>query len=177
MPWSEFQRAVLCAAPLGSCDGRTATSPLYRCPAVDGPGRGQGRGGGQTRLSGAVHPGDGDPRPRRDAGHGVGNRLSARPAQGCSGFLVECGNGATFIFDAGPGTNTTFNTLRIPYWKATRFFITHFHLDHITDLPVYYDFGQMNGRLEPMHIHGPTGGRADESAEAIVDAVSLNPPR
>ncbi len=101
----------------------------------------------------------------------LGTGYPARPAQACSGFLVECGNGSTFIFDAGPGTNTTFNTLKLPYWKATRFFITHFHLDHITDLPVYYDFGQMNGRLQPMHIHGPSGGRDDETAEAIIGAI------
>lgn len=101
----------------------------------------------------------------------LGTGYPARPAQACSGFLIECGNGSTFIFDAGPGTNSKFNTLRIPYWRATRFFITHFHLDHISDLPVYYDFGQMSNRLEPMHIHGPTGAHADESAESIVAAI------
>lgn len=101
----------------------------------------------------------------------LGTGYPARRGQGCAGWLVECGNGQSFIFDAGPGTNMAFNTLRLPYWKATRFFITHFHLDHIADLPVYYDFGQTNGRLEPMHIHGPDGSGEGESTEAVVDAI------
>lgn len=101
----------------------------------------------------------------------LGTGYPARRGQGCAGWLVECGNGQSFIFDAGPGTNMAFNTLRLPYWKATRFFITHFHLDHIADLPVYYDFGQTNGRLEPMHIHGPDGSEEGESTEAVVEAI------
>jgi hypothetical protein len=42
---------------------------------------------------------------------------------------------------------------------------------HITDRPVHQDLGQMNGRLEPMHVHGPTGAREDEPTDAIVDAI------
>jgi ribonuclease Z len=101
----------------------------------------------------------------------LGTGYPARRAQGCAGFLVEVGNGDTFIFDAGAGTNLAFNTLRVPYWKATKFFITHYHLDHIADLPVYYDFGQSNGRLEPMNIHGPDGMDDDENAEELVEAI------
>jgi ribonuclease Z len=61
--------------------------------------------------------------------------------------------------------------MRVPYWKASKFFITHYHLDHIADLPVYYDFGQSNGRLEPMHIHGPDGTDEGETIEALVDNI------
>jgi ribonuclease Z len=64
-----------------------------------------------------------------------------------------------------------FNSMQVPYWKATRFFISHYHLDHIADLPVYYDFGQSNGRLEPMHIHGPDGTDEEETVDALVDAI------
>ena len=101
----------------------------------------------------------------------LGTGYPARRAQGCAGFMMELGNGDTFIFDAGAGTNLAFNTLRVPYWKATKFFITHYHLDHIADLPVYYDFGQSNGRLEPMHIHGPAGEDPDLGIEALVDNI------
>jgi len=101
----------------------------------------------------------------------LGTGYPARRAQGCAGFMMELGNGETFIFDAGAGTNLAFNTLRVPYWKATKFFITHYHLDHIADLPVYYDFGQSNGRLEPMHIHGPAGEDPDLGIEALVDNI------
>jgi ribonuclease Z len=101
----------------------------------------------------------------------LGTGYPARRAQGCAGFMVEVGNGDVFIFDAGAGTNLAFNTLRVPYSKATNFFITHYHLDHIGDLPAYYDFGQSNGRLEPMNIHGPDGMDKDETIENIVDAI------
>ena len=101
----------------------------------------------------------------------LGTGYPARRAQGCAGFMVEVGNGDVFIFDAGAGTNLSFNTLRVPYSKATNFFITHYHLDHIGDLPAYYDFGQSNGRLEPMNIHGPDGMDKDETIEDIVDAL------
>ncbi len=65
----------------------------------------------------------------------LGTGYPARRAQGCAGFMMELGNGDVFIFDAGAGTNTSFNTLRVPYSKATNFFLTHYHLDHIGDLP------------------------------------------
>ena len=99
----------------------------------------------------------------------LGTGYPARRAQGCAGFLMELGNGDVFIFDAGAGTNTAFNTLKVPYSKAVNFFISHYHLDHIGDLPAYYDFGQSNGRLEPMNIHGPDGTDEDETIEALVD--------
>lgn len=103
----------------------------------------------------------------------LGTGYPARRAQGCAGFLFELGNGDTFIFDAGAGTNLSFNTLHVPYSKATRFFITHYHLDHIGDLPAFYDFGQSNGRLDPMHIFGPDGVDDDENAESLVAAIKL----
>ena len=105
----------------------------------------------------------------------LGTGYPARRAQGCAGFMMELGNGEVFIFDAGAGTNLAFNTLRVPYGKANKFFITHYHLDHIADLPVYYDFGQSNGRLEPMHIHGPDGGDDENMDRALVDASAGSP--
>ena len=101
----------------------------------------------------------------------LGTGYPARRAQACAGFMMELGNGDVFIFDAGAGTNLAFNTLRVPYGKANRFFITHYHMDHIADLPVYYDFGQPNGRLEPMHIHGPAGETPELGIEALVDSI------
>lgn len=101
----------------------------------------------------------------------LGTGYPARRAQGCAGFMVEVGNGDVFIFDAGAGTNSAFNTMRVPYWKATKIFISHYHLDHIGDLPMYYDFGQSNGRLEPMHLYGPDGLDEDENMEVLVGAI------
>ena len=101
----------------------------------------------------------------------LGTGYPARRGQGCAGWLVELGNGDVFIMDAGAGTNLSFNHMRVPYHEATKFLITHFHLDHIADLAVYYDFGQSNGRLEPMHIHGPAGEEPELGIQALVDSI------
>jgi len=43
------------------------------------------------------------------------------------------------------------------------------HLDHIADLLVYDDFGQSNGRMEPMYIYGPEGETPELGTEALVE--------
>ena len=101
----------------------------------------------------------------------LGTGYPARRGQGCAGFLVELGNGEVFIFDAGAGTNSSFNHMRVPYNKANKFFISHYHIDHIADLVVYYDFGQSNGRLEPMHVHGPAGDKPELGMEALIETI------
>ena len=101
----------------------------------------------------------------------LGTGYPSRRGQGCAGFLIELGNGEVFIFDAGAGTNAAFNHMRVPYHLANKLFITHYHIDHIADLIVYYDFGQSNGRLEPMHIYGPAGEKPELGIEALVENV------
>ena len=101
----------------------------------------------------------------------LGTGYPARRGQGCAGFMVELGSGEVFIFDAGAGTNAAFNHMRVPYHKANKFFITHYHIDHIADLMVYYDFGQSNGRLEPMNVYGPTGELPELGINALVENI------
>jgi ribonuclease Z len=101
----------------------------------------------------------------------LGTGYPSRRGQGCAGFMVELGNDEVFLFDAGAGTNAAFNHMRIPYHKANKFFITHYHIDHIGDLMVYYDFGQSNGRLEPLNVYGPTGEFPELGIEALVENI------
>jgi ribonuclease Z len=99
----------------------------------------------------------------------LGSGYPSRRGQACAGFLCELGNGEVFIFDAGAGTNGAFNVMGVPYGRANKFFISHFHIDHIGDLLAYYDFGQSNGRLEPMNIYGPAGDQPKYGLDAIVE--------
>ncbi len=99
----------------------------------------------------------------------LGTGYPSRRGQGAAGFMAELGNGDVFIFDVGAGTNAAFNHMAVPYGKATKFFITHYHIDHIGDLLVYYDYGQSNGRLEPMHLYGPAGERPEYGMDALVE--------
>ena len=101
----------------------------------------------------------------------LGTGYPSRRGQGAAGFMVELGNGEVFIFDAGAGTNMSFNHMAVPYNKANKLFITHYHIDHIADLIVYYDYGQPNGRLEPMHIYGPAGETRELGMEALVENI------
>ncbi|MCI0815260.1 MAG: hypothetical protein J4N71_09325 [Chloroflexi bacterium] len=101
----------------------------------------------------------------------LGTGYPARRGQGCAGFMAELGNGDVFIFDTGAGTNLSFNHMKVPYHKATKFFMTHYHIDHIADLIVYYDFGQSNGRLEPMNVYGPAGEKPELGIEALVENI------
>jgi len=101
----------------------------------------------------------------------LGTGYPSRRGQGAAGFMVELGNDEVFIFDAGAGTNMAFNHMAVPYNKATKFFISHYHIDHIADLIVYYDYGQPNGRLEPMHIYGPAGETRELGMEALVENI------
>ncbi len=66
----------------------------------------------------------------------LGTGYPARKGQACAGFMAELGNGEVFIFDAGAGTNSSFNHMQVPYHKGNKFFITHYHIDHIADLIV-----------------------------------------
>ena len=61
--------------------------------------------------------------------------------------------------------------MQVAYHKGNKFFITHYHIDPIADLIVYYDFGQSNGRLEPMNIYGPAGETPELGIEALVENV------
>ena len=99
----------------------------------------------------------------------LGSGYPSRRGQACAGFLCELGNGEVFIFDAGAGTNGAFNVMGVPYGKANKFFISHFHIDHIGDLLAYYDFGQSNGRLEPMNLYGPAGDLPEYGLDAVVE--------
>jgi ribonuclease Z len=101
----------------------------------------------------------------------LGTGYPSRRGQGAAGFMVELGNDEVFIFDAGAGTNAAFNHMAVPYNKANKFFISHYHIDHIADLIVYYDYGQPNGRLEPMNIYGPAGETRELGLAAWHDAV------
>jgi ribonuclease Z len=65
----------------------------------------------------------------------------------------------------------SFNHMAVPYHKANKFFITHYHIDHIADLIVYYDYGQSNGRLEPMNIYGPAGETPELGMDALVENI------
>lgn len=92
---------------------------------------------------------------------GAGSCMLA-PTRGCSGYWVEAGP-VRLRLDAGAGTMHTMTRLGLPWPTITHQFISHFHLDHVGELPGLLwclRFGLSAPRSAPLEILGPVGLRA-----------------
>lgn len=87
--------------------------------------------------------------------------ISLSPTRGCASYLLEAGE-LRLLLDCGPGAAHTMARLGIDWWSITHVVLTHFHLDHIGDLPTLL-FAWRHARLEPrttpLVIVGPPGTR------------------
>lgn len=81
-----------------------------------------------------------------------------RPSQASASWLLELGNGDTFIFDLGTGSIMNFAALGVSYVRANKLFLSHLHIDHMGDFIAWYIGGwverQADGGVE---VWGPTG--------------------
>ncbi len=94
-----------------------------------------------------------------------------RAGQADQSIYVELGNGDTFMFDLGEGSEANYMTMQVPYSKMTNLFITHHHMDHLGSLPHLYTFGPSADRWTPMNIYGPSGGTPEMGTEYMVDGL------
>jgi len=81
--------------------------------------------------------------------------------RGCASYLLKL-SGRTFLVDAGPGSYRQLMKMGVPLTSIDHFFITHFHIDHVNDLPAI--LFSMKYSLPPegrksFTIHGPNGFR------------------
>lgn len=149
--------------PAGATGSGTATDPVS-----DASGDSATAGSGDSdvlRLKSVIaqpdvyfYPGEFlDPNEMRISilGSGMGN-LVRRTQAACSIF-VELGNGDAFVFDMGFGTLVNYNTLMVPFSRMDKVFISHLHMDHMTDLTGLYAFGPSGGRFTPLRVWGPSG--------------------
>ena len=86
--------------------------------------------------------------------------LNARRA--CAGHLVEAGP-ARILIDCGSGVARRLAELGLDWWSITHVAITHFHADHIVDLPTLvfaWRHGRIPARQAPLEIIGPPGTAA-----------------
>ena len=110
--------------------------------AGTGGGAGSDEGAGQARLtilgSGTLLPDD----RRRSAAHYLENRTSR--------LLLDC----------GPGTVHSLERFGIPWPELTHLVLSHYHTDHMGDLPgllFALEHGIRPPRTHPLVILGPTG--------------------
>ena len=93
-----------------------------------------------------------------------------RIAQGASCFLVQLGNGDSFIFDIGGGTVGNLFALGVHPSELDKLFITHFHLDHIGGIfPLFDAMGW--GRNTPLHVWGSSGFTPELGITALANNI------
>ena len=81
------------------------------------------------------------------------------PGRVQSGHLVEAGR-VKLLMDCGSGVTTRLADLGIRWQEITHLAITHFHADHVVDLPTIlyaWRYGQLPPRSAPLAIMGPVG--------------------
>jgi ribonuclease BN (tRNA processing enzyme) len=75
---------------------------------------------------------------------------------------VEAGS-AKLLMDCGSGTSRRLAELAIPWPEITHVALTHFHIDHLGDLPTIifaWKYGILPARGAPIDIIGPVGTQA-----------------
>ena len=96
-----------------------------------------------------------------------------RLKQAAACFLIELGNGDKFIFDMGTGSMERIYALGIPLDYIDKVFLTHLHMDHMGDLPAFFQYGPQNNRSVPLRVWGPGGGgtRPEWGTKAAMDSM------
>ncbi len=77
----------------------------------------------------------------------------------CSGYLLEDAD-ARILFDCGPGVVYRLARAGLPWQRLTHVVLSHFHTDHLGDLPMLLfalQYGMHPAREAPLTIVGPRG--------------------
>jgi ribonuclease BN (tRNA processing enzyme) len=88
--------------------------------------------------------------------------VALSPTRGCAGYLVEA-EGLRLLLDCGSGVTRRLAELGIAWQSITHIALTHFHLDHYSDLPTLlyaFRYGMLPVRSAPLEIIGPVGTKA-----------------
>ncbi|MFB3090829.1 MAG: MBL fold metallo-hydrolase [Gammaproteobacteria bacterium] len=96
------------------------------------------------------------------------------PSNAAAAFLVELGNGDSFVFDLGTGSTDRLSGLETDYSKLDKVFISHLHTDHAGDLATLWVAGWIGGRYTPLHVYGPSSS-APELGTKFMLTISVKP--
>jgi ribonuclease BN (tRNA processing enzyme) len=87
--------------------------------------------------------------------------VAPHAARVCSGYWIET-TSMRLLIDCGCGVLHRLATLNLPWSLITHIAISHFHYDHVGDLPALLmamKWGQLPPRTEPLTLVGPGGVR------------------
>lgn len=93
------------------------------------------------------------------------------PSNASAAFLVELGNGDSFLFDLGTGSTDRLSGLEADYSKLDKVFISHLHTDHAGDLATLWVAGWIGGRYTPLHVYGPSSSAPELGTKVHVDHI------
>lgn len=93
------------------------------------------------------------------------------PSNMAAAFLVELGNGESFLFDLGTGSTDRLAGLEPDYSKLDKVFISHLHTDHAGDIAALWVGGWLNGRYTPLQVYGPSGSSPELGTKVHVDHI------
>ena len=93
------------------------------------------------------------------------------PSNVAAAFLVELGNGESFLFDLGTGSTDRLAGLEPDYSTLDKVFISHLHTDHAGDIAPLWVGGWLNGRYTPLHVYGPSGSAPELGTKFHVDHI------
>ena len=89
----------------------------------------------------------------------IGTGTFPSPARVNAGHLVEAGD-IRLLLDCGSGVAHRMSALGLDWLGVTHVALTHFHADHVLDLPtllVAWRYAVLPPRSEPLQIIGPVG--------------------
>ena len=91
-----------------------------------------------------------------------------------AGYLVWIDGKAKLLVDAGGGTFLRFAEAGASLTGLEGILLTHFHADHVSDLPAILKSGSFEGRAAELPIVGPTGNEYFPRLRAFLEAT-FNP--
>ena len=93
------------------------------------------------------------------------------PSNVAASFLVELGNGESFLFDLGTGATDRLSGLEVDYSKLDKIFAGHLHTDHVGDIASLWVSGWLGGRYTPLHVYGPSGLTPELGTKVHIDHI------
>ncbi|WP_086932315.1 MBL fold metallo-hydrolase [Agarilytica rhodophyticola] len=88
-----------------------------------------------------------------------------------SGFAILLEDKARVLVDTGMGTSREFERMSLKFNDVQAVLITHLHVDHVNDLPVYVKGSFFTGRAEDLQLFGPWGNEHLPSMESYIKQI------